>query len=71
MKEKSTLEKLEEFKKSSGWSYLQLAVAMGIHYQTINNWFVKKAKPSPMALEKIQKFLRSVEKSGTPGDLSR
>jgi len=71
MKEKNTLEKLEEFKKNSGWSYLQLAVAMGIHYQTINNWFVKKSKPSPMALEKIQKFLKFIEKSRIQEDLNR
>jgi len=71
MKEKSTFEKLEDFKKRTGWSYHRLAVAMGIHSQTINNWFVKKSKPSPMALEKIQKFLRSIERSGIPGDLER
>lgn len=65
MEEKNTLEKLKEFKKKSKWTYFQLAVAMGVHYQTINNWFVNISKPSPMAREKIQKFLRSIESAKT------
>lgn len=71
MKEKSELDQLKDFKKKSGWSYHQLANALGIHYQTVSVWFVKERNPSPMAKERIRKFLRSVEKSGIPGDLNR
>lgn len=71
MNNKSDLERLKEFKKKSGWSYNRLAIALGIHYQTVSVWFVKDIDPSPMAKERIRKFLRSIEKSGTPGDLKR
>jgi len=71
MEEKSELERLKEFKKKSGWSYHRLAVALGIHYQTVSVWFVKEINPSPMAKERIRKFLKSVERSGASGDLKR
>jgi len=71
MKEKSDLELLKEFKNSSGWSYQRLANHLKIHYQTIWTWFAGTRNPSPMAKERIRKFLKSIEKSGTPGDLSR
>lgn len=71
MKEKSELELLKEFKKSSGWSYQKLAHHLGVHYQTVIFWILGKRYPSPLALERIQKFLKSTEKSGIPGDLKR
>jgi len=51
------LKRLREFKEKSGWSYEKIGVRMGIHPQTIVFWFGKKYRPSPMARERIQKFL--------------
>jgi len=69
MKEKNDLELLREFKKTSGWSYYRLSISLGVHYQTIVGWFLGKYAPSSMALEKIQKFLKSIEKSEAQGEL--
>jgi len=63
MKEKNDLERLKEFKKSSGWSYHKLSNHVGVHYQTIVGWFIGKRSPSLLATEKIQKFLKSVERA--------
>jgi len=69
MEEKSDLEFLKKFKKTSGWSYCKLANHLGIHYQTVINWFLKRSNPSPMALERIQKFLKSIERSKSSKNL--
>ena len=61
MKNKTTdipeLEQLKEFKKRSGWSYDKISSHMGVHSQTIVFWITGKYNPSPMAKEKIRKFL--------------
>ena len=53
----SELDRLREFKKKSGWSYKKIGFRMGVHPQTIVFWLGGKYKPSPMARERIQKFL--------------
>ncbi|MBA7520827.1 hypothetical protein ES705_12926 [subsurface metagenome] len=63
MEEKGDLELLKKFKKVSGWSYQKLASHLGIHYQTIIAWFLDQTYPSPMARDRIRKFLRSIERS--------
>lgn len=69
MKEKSDLELLKEFKKSSGWSYQKLASHLKVHYQTVISWCLGTNSPSPLALERIQKLLRSIERAKAQGDL--
>lgn len=71
MKEKTDVERLKDFKKSSGWSYHQLSIHIGVHNQTIYSWLFGRRSPSLLASEKLKKFLRSVEKSGTLGDLKK
>ena len=51
------LEWLREFKRKSRWSYKKIGSRMGVHPQTIVFWITGKYRPSPMAREKIQKFL--------------
>jgi len=63
MEEKNDIERLKEFKKSSGWSYHKLSNHIGVHYQTVVGWFIGKRSPSLLATEKIQKFLKSVERA--------
>lgn len=48
---------LKKFKKRSGWSYEKIAGMIGVHSQTLMNWTKGSYKPSPMAREKIRKFL--------------
>jgi len=63
MKEINEVKLLRKFKKESGWSYYRLATNIGIHYQTVYSWFARKRSPSHLALEKLQKFLRSIERA--------
>ena len=63
MEEKNDIERLKEFKESSGWSYHKLSNHIGVHYQTVVGWFIGKRSPSLLATEKIQKFLKSVERA--------
>jgi len=71
MKNENHIELLREFKKSSGWSYHRLSNHIGVHYQTVVGWFIGRRSPSPLALEKLQKFLRSIERSRPSEELKR
>lgn len=57
MKEIDHVEMLREFKKKSGWSYEKIARGLGVHSQTVQAWFSEKYRPSPLAKEKIDRFL--------------
>jgi len=65
MKDENYLDQLKEFKKSSGWSYQQLSYSLRLHSQTVIGWFSGRCNPSPMATERIKKFLKSVERSNS------
>jgi len=71
MKNENYLNELKEFKKSSGWNYQKLSNHLGLHSQTVVWWFTGKRNPSPMAIEKIKKFLRSIKRSRSLEDLKR
>jgi len=71
MKDKNDLDRLRDFKKSSGWSYHRLSNHIGVHYQTVISWFLGSRSPSLLASEKLRKFLRSIEKLEAQGDLKR
>jgi len=51
------ISEIKKFKKRSGWSYEKIAGTIGVHSQTLMNWTKGSYKPSPMAKEKIRKFL--------------
>lgn len=51
------LGKLTRFKEKSGWSYKKIGLRMGVHPQSVVWWLSEKFRPSPMAVERIQKFL--------------
>jgi len=57
MKEIKEISELKKFKERSGWSYEKLAGHIGVHSQTLMNWMKGNYKPSPMAREKIRRFL--------------
>ena len=71
MKKNKDLELLKEFKGTSGWSYQELSNHLRVHYQTVVSWFSGERNPSPRMVKRIQKFLRSIEKSRPSGDLKR
>ena len=51
------LDKLKRFKERNGWTYGQLADAMGLHYRTVEGWFIGKYKPGNLARHVICEFL--------------
>ena len=58
MKESNDVERLKKFKKDMGYSYDKLGKALGVHHRTVYLWMSGKTKPSPMAKERIRKFLK-------------
>lgn len=57
MEEHIEVIRLRKFKEDSGWSYLKIASLMGVAVQSVINWIQGKVVPSPMAREKIRRFL--------------
>jgi len=51
-------EALKKLKKRQGLTYQQIADGLGVHVQTVKNWFLGVYKPSPLARERIQIFLK-------------
>ena len=45
-----------------GLTQEQFAAKLGVSFPTVNRWENKKAKPSPLAIQKLQKLLSSLEK---------
>jgi len=52
------LEALKKLRKKRGLTYQQIADDLGIHVQTVKNWFGGYCKPSPLAKEKIKVYLK-------------
>lgn len=65
-KEKINIEvvRLRKFKEESGWSYLKIAGRIGVAVQSIINWNQGAVVPSPMARDKIRKFLAEYSYKG-------
>ncbi len=40
----------------------QFAAKLGVSFPTVNRWENKKTKPSPLAIQKLQKFLLVLQK---------
>jgi len=59
MDKDEVLKELIKFKKESGWSYDRIARGMGVHTQTVTGWIQGRYKPSPLAMPKVEAFLKS------------
>jgi len=59
MNRDEALKDLVKFKKESGWSYDRIAREMGVHTQTVTGWIQGKYKPSPLAMPKVEAYLKS------------
>jgi len=57
------LELLKRFKKKSGWSYDRLAKGIGVHYQSVQTWFIGKSQPGNLARRAIRDFLKREDKT--------
>jgi len=49
---------LKKFREKKGLTYQQIADGLGVHIQTIKNWFLGVYKPSPLARGRIRVFLK-------------
>ncbi|MBN2466792.1 MAG: helix-turn-helix transcriptional regulator [Deltaproteobacteria bacterium] len=53
-------EHIKEVRRQLGLSQKELARALGVSFATVNRWENDRAKPSPLALEKIESLLHSL-----------
>ncbi len=65
MSEQYTMAKLvRELREITGLTQEKFAAKLGVTFPTINRWENDRAKPSPLALEKIESLLRSLGDKG-------
>lgn len=55
-------EKIREIRFKLGLTQEQFAAKLGVTFPTVNRWENKKTKPSPLAIQKLEKLLSSLEK---------
>lgn len=65
MDEQNGMAKLvRELRELTGLTQEKFAAKLGVTFPTINRWENNRAKPSPLALEKIEGLLRSLGAKG-------
>jgi DNA-binding transcriptional regulator YiaG len=55
-------EEIKELRKSLGLSQYKFAVKLGMTVKAISRWENNKSKPSPLAIEKLEKLQKSTKK---------
>lgn len=55
---------IRNLRKKIGLTQEKFATKLGVTLLTINRWENGRARPSPLAMQKIEEFLRSTEGSG-------
>ncbi|MBE0558868.1 MAG: helix-turn-helix transcriptional regulator [Proteobacteria bacterium] len=55
---------VREIRKHTGLTQEKFAAKLGVTFPTINRWENDRAKPSPLAMEKIESLLRSLGEKG-------
>lgn len=55
---------IRELRKRTGLTQEKFAAKLGVTYPTINRWENGRAKPSPLATQKIEELLRSMGHDG-------
>lgn len=55
---------VRELRALTGLTQEKFAARLGVTFPTINRWENNRAKPSPLALEKIESLLRSLGDKG-------
>lgn len=51
-----------EIRLEMGLTQEQFAAKLGVSFPTVNRWENKKTKPSPLAIQKLQKLLSAMKK---------
>lgn len=55
---------VRELRELTGLTQEKFAARLGVTFPTINRWENNRAKPSPLAMEKIENLLRSLGDKG-------
>jgi len=55
---------VRELRELTGLTQEKFAAKLGVTFPTINRWENDRAKPSPLALEKIESLMRSLGDRG-------
>lgn len=55
---------IRELRERTGLTQEKFAAKLGVTFPTINRWENGRAKPSPLAMQKIEELLRSMGDSG-------
>ncbi len=63
-KQYSMAKLVRELRELTGLTQEKFAAKLGVTFPTINRWENDRAKPSPLALEKIESLLRSLGDKG-------
>ena len=56
---------IRELRERTGLTQEKFAAKLGVTFPTINRWENGRAKPSPLAMQKIEELLRSMGDNGT------
>ncbi len=56
---------VRELRERTGLTQEKFAAKLGVTFPTINRWENGRAKPSPLAMQKIEELLRSMGDNGT------
>ena len=56
---------VRELRALTGLTQEKFAAKLGVTFPTINRWENGRAKPSPLALQKIEELLRSMGERGS------
>lgn len=55
---------IRELRERTGLTQEKFAAKLGVTFPTINRWENGRAKPSPLALQKIEELLRGLGEKG-------
>ena len=55
---------IRELRQRTGLTQEKFAAKLGVTFPTINRWENGRAKPSPLAMQKIEELLRSMGDNG-------
>lgn len=60
--EEGIAQQVLEMRLEMGLTQEQFASKLGVSFLTVNRWENKKTKPSPLAIQKLQKLLSALKK---------
>ncbi len=60
--EKIIPSKIREIRLEMGLTQEQFAAKLGVSFPTVNRWENQKAKPSPLAIQKLQKLFSNYKR---------